>query len=85
MSNQTAGGNSLGWKFFFALLVFCLGNGTNYLIFGLHNVTAVDFDRAQQTTNAKLDAQNDEIDALKSEVSSLVIELRVRKEIGVTR
>lgn len=61
-----------------------VGNGTNYLINGLHNVTQADFEKAQQITNTKLDAQNDEIEALRQEMNKVVVELRVRKELSVT-
>lgn len=81
--NQPSSG--LGWKLFIALAVFVAGNGTSYLAFGLHDVTREDFNTARQATDAKLDAQNDEIEALRQEVNNLVVELRVRKEIEVTR
>lgn len=84
MPDHPVAGPNLGWKLFFVLLAFALGNGTNYLAFGFHNVTHDDFDKAIIATNAKLDAQNDEIEAIRQEMNKLVVELKVRKEISIT-
>ena len=67
---------------FWALVVFCLGNGTGFLAFGLNRASATDVDKATTSITTRLDSQDAHLQSIDTKFANLSGQLLAKKVIA---
>lgn len=81
IDGQSTNGN--GYRTgFFILVAFILGNAMSFAVFGLHVVSADQFEKASTVVTTRLDQQDQHMQSIDMHIANLTGQLTARKMIS---